>query len=98
MISSACVSSRKSAHPFLTVSGSPTMVERESRDCSTAAFSICVQTSSILSIGGFNCVGSPLRRLKNCCCCDVASQCALSFRSEEHTSELQSRFDIVCRL
>src|SRR5438067_12339911 len=23
---------------------------------------------------------------------------ALSFRSEEHTSELQSRFDLVCRL
>src|SRR5207247_5473521 len=27
--------------------------------------------------------------------CDV---CAVSYRSEEHTSELQSRVDLVCRL
>src|SRR5437868_3533531 len=26
------------------------------------------------------------------------SKCAEKFRSEEHTSELQSRFDLVCRL
>src|SRR5699024_11902117 len=26
------------------------------------------------------------------------SRAAISFRSEEHTSELQSRFDLVCRL
>src|SRR5699024_11353223 len=25
-------------------------------------------------------------------------QCAIHIRSEEHTSELQSRFDLVCRL
>src|SRR5438067_9472450 len=27
-----------------------------------------------------------------------AGQCAARVRSEEHTSELQSRFDLVCRL
>src|SRR5207249_6232699 len=29
---------------------------------------------------------------------DVATMRARRFRSEEHTSELQSRFDLVCRL
>src|SRR5699024_11723271 len=28
----------------------------------------------------------------------AAAACALEARSEEHTSELQSRFDLVCRL
>src|SRR5699024_11616822 len=28
----------------------------------------------------------------------VASACSTARRSEEHTSELQSRFDLVCRL
>src|SRR5699024_11682591 len=32
------------------------------------------------------------------CGISSASPAALSARSEEHTSELQSRFDIVCRL
>src|SRR5699024_12736265 len=29
---------------------------------------------------------------------DMTMQWSLSYRSEEHTSELQSRFDLVCRL
>src|SRR5437868_9222165 len=38
------------------------------------------------------CVGRPLTT-----CSDVGSY-AMKRRSEEHTSELQSRFDLVCRL
>src|SRR2546421_13110380 len=30
--------------------------------------------------------------------CDVLAPCATENRSEEHTSELQSRSDLVCRL
>src|SRR5699024_11350746 len=30
--------------------------------------------------------------------CSVCSSCTACLRSEEHTSELQSRFDLVCRL
>src|SRR5437868_8709134 len=38
--------------------------------------------------------------ISSCCCCSRAccSRCCCSRRSEEHTSELQSRFDLVCRL
>src|SRR5699024_12849642 len=35
---------------------------------------------------------------KFCTCFQSGNRCRTSPRSEEHTSELQSRFDLVCRL
>src|SRR5689334_24716526 len=40
-------------------------------------------------LAGLSQVGRPARLLKSLTCC---------FRSEEHTSELQSQFHLVCRL
>src|SRR5699024_10366801 len=38
-------------------------------------------------------IGTPLNRLKH-----IRAKRTVDDRSEEHTSELQSRFDLVCRL
>src|SRR6266704_7176160 len=40
----------------------------------------------------------PIRDSACCSCRRAPSCCSLPSRSEEHTSELQSRFDLVCRL
>src|SRR5437868_10592676 len=40
----------------------------------------------------------PLRSNPSSCLTTLASSCGKATRSEEHTSELQSRFDLVCRL
>src|SRR5699024_12728896 len=54
---------------------------------------------------GATCVGSGRSRLITSCCAPPTSDKSnqmrstrSSRRSEEHTSELQSRFDLVCRL
>src|SRR5699024_11786081 len=55
-------------------------------DASTAALRICKKLNGIYKLGAlFLVIPKPLR--------DAAYH-----RSEEHTSELQSRFDLVCRL
>src|SRR5699024_11584504 len=39
-----------------------------------------------------------IKAAKATTCARVSSKALIKFRSEEHTSELQSRFDLVCRL
>src|SRR5207249_10942679 len=42
--------------------------------------------------------GPPLERRDDVLLCEVTFRLCRRVRSEEHTSELQSRFDFVCRL
>src|SRR5699024_12201672 len=53
--------------------------------------------ATCLSIGGSCVVGETI--VLSCVCLTLQmSSASSSHRSEEHTSELQSRFDLVCRL
>src|SRR5206468_10858955 len=68
---------------------------RSRRPCSPAArpSAIVFWRSSILRVkyGQMNFAENQMKSAK-------ASACAIRVRSEEHTSELQSRSDLVCRL
>src|SRR5699024_11501207 len=71
---------------------------RNANICSEIPFSILVSKSSGHLMSGFPQMISFFRR--RCCVPLLTSRFShyLLYRSEEHTSELQSRFDLVCRL
>src|SRR6267378_3880189 len=90
-----------------TVLDAPTT--EQASDSPAMAFSEGDQYVSMSPIGGGICPGVPRRSSAKACWCEVKSRRASpsvaaattftpSMRSEEHTSELQSRRDLVCRL
>src|SRR2546422_7010310 len=54
---------------------------------------LCEKNASVLNVPG---VEPPARRRRRCVAASIC--CATATRSEEHTSELQSRLHLVCRL
>src|SRR5699024_12320744 len=74
---------RSTLFPYTTLFRSP--ADRR-RKCLLADFQS--DLSGRCAVWDEYCPGSP----------DDRKRCNLAIRSEEHTSELQSRFDLVCRL
>src|SRR5438067_7178922 len=57
-----------------------------------------IRLRKIHRVSGFGPLREPLQSSIQRLRPPTAEQCAEAERSEEHTSELQSRFDLVCRL
>src|SRR5699024_11696534 len=89
-VGTCCATSNTSWQPALS-NTMPSAAPSRASHCSRIASATSVRSSGVNAEFRSSLVAT----VSHCC---APHSCAVAARSEEHTSELQSRFDLVCRL